>query len=330
MKRVKILLLSMLAFVLVLLAGYKYIYHIPGKKFLVKDTRAVYVNENFNRKKIKPLQELLVKIGKEDQIEELKKEKKYIKNIYILYFGSIELLDEHKVGVLDPGLMYPLFKSRLGKYFDKSGDYYLLKEKYRDKYSSGKEVFLKGYRGYFLISDSKEDLEGVLSGIGETNENILALKKRGKSNIFGKILLDASGTKGELWGVKGSVLTGNYESGKVYADNKIVGEGGVIDLFKNQPQERKMEKYLGENRVYISSGDFGKAAKIFTASIPKEQRVLFDLWESFSGGSIEAFLGDIDGEIVGDIENNQWIIPLKDTKRFEKLFRIFGKNGRIS
>ncbi len=330
MKRVKILLLSMLAFVLVLLAGYKYIYHIPGKKFLVKDTRAVYVNENFNRKKIKPLQELLVKIGKEDQIEDLKKEKKYIKNIYILYFGSIELLGEHKVGVLDPGLMYPLFKSRLGKYFDKSGDYYLLKEKYRDKYSSGKEVFLKGYRGYFLISDSKEDLEGVLSGIGETNENILALKKRGKSNIFGKILLDASGTKGELWGVKGSVLTGNYESGKVYVDNKIVGEGGVIDLFKNQPQERKMEKYLGENRVYISSGDFGKAAKIFTASIPKEQRVLFDLWESFSGGSIEAFLGDIDGEIVGDIEKNQWIIPLKDTKRFEKLFRILGENGRIS
>ena len=107
MKRVKILLLSMLAFVLVLLAGYKYIYHIPGKKFLVKDTRAVYVNENFNRKKIKPLQELLVKIGKEDQIEDLKKEKKYIKNIYILYFGSIELLGEHKVGVLDPGLMYP-------------------------------------------------------------------------------------------------------------------------------------------------------------------------------------------------------------------------------
>ncbi|WP_319371446.1 hypothetical protein [uncultured Ilyobacter sp.] len=330
MKRLKVLLLSLLTSILILLAGYKYIYHIPGKKFLVKNTRAVYVNENFNRKSIKPLEELLLKIGKEDQIEDLKKEKKYIKNLYILYFGSLELLNEHRVGVLDPGLLYPIFKSRLGKYFDKDGEYYLLKEKYREKYSSGKEVFLKGHRGYFLISDSKEDLEGVLSGIGGSNENLLSLKKRGKSNIFGKILLDAAGTKGEIWGIKGSVLTGNYESGKVYTDNKIVGEGGIIDLFKTQPEDRKMEKYLGENRVYISSGDFGKAAKTFAASMPKEQRVLFDLWESFSGGSIEEFLGDIDGEIVGDIEKNQWIIPLKETKRFEKLFRIFGKEGRLT
>ncbi|WP_320047363.1 hypothetical protein [uncultured Ilyobacter sp.] len=330
MKRLKILLLSLLTCVLILLAGYKYIYHIPGKNFLVKNTRAVYVNENFNRKSIKPLEKLLVKIGEESQIEDLKKEKKYIKNIYILYFGSIKLLDEHRVGVLDPGLMYPLFKSRLGKYFEKSGDYYLLKEKYREKYSSGKKVFLKGYRGHFLVSDSKEDLEGVLSGVGESNENILALKKRGKSNIFGKLLLDFSGTRGELWGLKGSVLTGNYESQKVYIDNNLVGEGGIIELFKAQPEERKMEKYIGENRLYISSKDFGKAAKIFAANIPKEQKVIFDIWESFSGGSIEDFLGDIDGEIVGDIENNQWIIPLKETKRFEKLFRILGKNKRLN
>ena len=330
MKRLKILLLSLLTCILILLAGYKYIYHIPGKNFLVKNTRAVYVNENFNRKSIKPLEELLVKIGEESQIEDLKKEKKYIKNIYILYFGRMELLNEHRVGVLDPGLFYPLFKSRLGKYFEKSGDYYILKEKYREKYSSGKEVFLKGYRGYFLVSDSKSDFEGVLSNIGETNENLIALKKRNKDNIFGKLLVDFSGTRGELWGLNGSVLTGNYESEKLSMDNKLVGEGDIIELFKNQPEERKMEKYLGENRIYISSSDFGKAAEIFTASIPKEQKVIFDIWESFSGASVEEFLGDIDGEIVGDIEKNQWIIPLKETKRFEKLFMILGKSKRLN
>jgi hypothetical protein len=310
-------------------AGYKYIYHIPGKNFLVKNTRAVYVNENFNRKSIKPLEELLLKIGEESHIEDLKKEKKYIKNIYILYFGSIQFLDEHRVGVLDPGLMYPIFKSRLGKYFEKSKDYYILKEKYREKYSSGKEVFLKGYRGYFLVSDSKEDLEGVLSGVGESNENILALKKRDKANIFGKLLLDLTGTKGELLGLKGSVVTANYDSQKFYMDNKLVGEGGIVELFKAQPEERKMEKYLGKNRIYISSNDFGKAAKILAANIPKEQKVILDIWESFSGGSIEDFLGDIDGEIVGDIEKKQWIIPLRETKRFEKLFMILGKSKRL-
>ncbi|WP_321329303.1 hypothetical protein [uncultured Ilyobacter sp.] len=329
MRRLKILLLSLLACLLVLVAGYKYIYHIPGKNFLVKNTRAVYVNENFNRKSIKPLEELLLKIGEESHIEDLKKEKKYIKNIYILYFGSIQLLDEHRVGVLDPGLMYPIFKSRLGKYFEKSKDYYILKEKYREKYSSGKEVFLKGYRGYFLVSDSKEDLEGVLSGVGESNENILALKKRDKANIFGKLLLDLTGTKGELLGLKGSVVTANYDSQKFYMDNKLVGEGGIVELFKAQPEERKMEKYLGKNRIYISSNDFSKAAKILAANIPKEQKVILDILESFSGGSIEDFLGDIDGEIVGDIEKNRWIIPLKETKRFEKLFMILGKSKRL-
>ena len=329
MRRLKILLLSLVACLLILVAGYKYIYHIPGKNFLVKNTRAVYVNENFNRKSIKPLEELLLKIGEENHIEDLKKEKKYIKNIYILYFGSIQLLDEHRVGVLDPGLMYPIFKSRLGKYFEKSKDYYILKEKYREKYSSGKEVFLKGYRGYFLVSDSKEDLEGVLSGVGESNENILALKKRDKANIFGKLLLDLTGTKGELLGLKGSVVTANYDSQKFYMDNKLVGEGGIVELFKAQPEERKMEKYLGKNRIYISSNDFGKAAKILAANIPKEQKVILDIWESFSGGSIEDFLGDIDGEIVGDIGKNQWIIPLRETKRFEKLFMILGKSKRL-
>ncbi|WP_319203741.1 hypothetical protein [uncultured Ilyobacter sp.] len=330
MRRLKILLLSLVACLLILVAGYKYIYHIPGKNFLVKNTRAVYVNENFNRKSIKPLEELLLKIGEESHIEDLKKEKKYIKNIYILYFGSIQLLDEHRVGVLDPGLMYPIFKSRLGKYFEKSKDYYILKEKYREKYSSGKEVFLKGYRGYFLVSDSKEDLEGVLSGVGESNENILALKKRDKANIFGKLLLDLTGTKGELLGLKGSVVTANYDSQKFYMDNKLVGEGGIVELFKAQPEERKMEKYLGKNRIYISSNDFGKAAKILAANIPKEQKVILDIWESFSGGSIEDFLGDIDGEIVGDIEKNRWIIPLRETKRFEKLFMILGKSKRLN
>lgn len=329
MRRLKILLLSLVACLLILVAGYKYIYHIPGKNFLVKNTRAVYVNENFNRKSIKPLEELLLKIGEESHIEDLKKEKKYIKNIYILYFGSIQFLDEHRVGVLDPGLMYPIFKSRLGKYFEKSKDYYILKEKYREKYSSGKEVFLKGYRGYFLVSDSKEDLEGVLSGVGESNENILALKKRDKANIFGKLLLDLTGTKGELLGLKGSVVTANYDSQKFYMDNKLVGEGGIVELFKAQPEERKMEKYLGKNRIYISSNDFGKAAKILAANIPKEQKVILDIWESFSGGSIEDFLGDIDGEIVGDIEKKQWIIPLRETKRFEKLFMILGKSKRL-
>jgi len=329
LRRLKILLLSLVACLLILVAGYKYIYHIPGKNFLVKNTRAVYVNENFNRKSIKPLEELLLKIGEESHIEDLKKEKKYIKNIYILYFGSIQFLDEHRVGVLDPGLMYPIFKSRLGKYFEKSKDYYILKEKYREKYSSGKEVFLKGYRGYFLVSDSKEDLEGVLSGVGESNENILALKKRDKANIFGKLLLDLTGTKGELLGLKGSVVTANYDSQKFYMDNKLVGEGGIVELFKAQPEERKMEKYLGKNRIYISSNDFGKAAKILAANIPKEQKVILDIWESFSGGSIEDFLGDIDGEIVGDIEKKQWIIPLRETKRFEKLFMILGKSKRL-
>ncbi len=330
MKNLKILLLSLLAVILIVMAGYKYIYHIPGKNFMVMDARAVYVNENFSKKDMKPLEELLVKLGEDGRIEDLKREKKYIKNIYIIYFGNLELLDEHQVGVVDPGFLYPVLKSHLGRYFEKSGEYYLLKDKYRDKYSSGKEVFLKGYRGYFVFSDSKEKIEHVLSGIGKKNENILALEKRVESNIFGKIVLDASDTKAQFAGIEGSVFTGNYEGGKVSFNNMIAGEGGIIDLFSEQPKERKLEKYLDKNRIYISAADFGKAAKIFKNNMPGEQKILFDLWESFAGGSIEEFLGDIDGEIVGDIVKKQWIIPLRDTKRFKKFFKIFGKDGRVN
>jgi hypothetical protein len=330
MKTIKILLISLIAFLLVLLTGYKYIYHIPGKSFIVKNTSAVYVNENFSGKNIKPLEELLVKLGEEGRIEDLKKEKRYIKNIYILYFGSVEYMKEQQVGILDPGLLYPVLKLKLGKYFDKDGEYYLLKDEYMEKYSSGKEIFLRGYRGHFVLSDSKDKIEYVLASMGEVNENILTLEKETDSNIFGKMILDASNTKAKLLGVTGSIIKGEYSDGKVSLDNTLVGKDGIIELFNIQPKERKLEKYLGENRIYVSSGNFGKAGRIFMDGVPEEQKIIFEIWKSFAGGSIEEFLADIDGEIVADLGKNQWMIPLKESKRFKKIFDNLGKDNRIS
>lgn len=330
MKIIKISFISLIAGLLILLTGYKYIYHIPGKRFFVKNAKAVYVNKNFSVKKIKPLEELLVKLGEENRIEDLKKEKRYIKNIYILYFGRIESLEKQQVGVVDPGLLYPVLKSRLKKYFHRDGEYYLLKEQYRGKYSEGKEIFLKGYRGYFVFSDSREKIENVLGGIGEVNENILTLEKRTNSNIFGKLLLDVSDTKAESLGITGSIIQSDYSDGKISLNNTVIGKGGVIELFNVQPEERKLEKYIGENRVYISSGDFGKAGRMLIEGVPDEQKVIFEIWKSFAGGSIDEFLGDIDGEIAGDLDKNRYIIPLKDNKRFKKLFENLGKGNKIN
>ena len=315
-------LVGLIVFILVIfggILGYKLVYKASPRDFITKDTRIIYANEGINTKNFTPV---LALIGDENEKEEIEKEMgnlKYISKFYI--FSDKEFYDINEktfTGVVDTGYWYLLILKNVGKYFDYKDDVYVLKKEYRDKYlkNTYSDLYMKNYKGLFIFSFGEKNLKDFIAKDGKYlyNKEIEDTLDVKRDNLLGTFIYNNSGT--DFYGVNLLTNSGTIKDDKVVSESEIIIDEKESGIFKITKENRELVKYVGKNDIYISVDDFSKLDKlifnpmILGANI--DSKAVFALWKNLLGIDIEEILKEIDGEVIYSLDEQSFMIKIKD------------------
>lgn len=315
-------LVGLVVFIAIILGGilgYKVVYKASPRDFITKETRIIYANEGINTKNFTPLLSLL---DDEKEKEELISEManlKYISKFYIFSDKEFYNVGEKSItGVVDTGYWYFLILKNLNKYFDLKDNVYILKKEYREKYlkNTNSDLYMKNYKGLFIFSFGEKNLKDFIAKDGKYlyNKEIEDTLDIKRDSLLGTVIYNNSGTA--FYGVNLLINSGTVENGKVISDTKIVLDEKESEILKNTKENRELIKYLGKNDIYISVDDFSKLDKIIfnpmVIGANVDSKAVLNLWKNLLGIDIEEILKEIDGEVIYKIENNSFMVKIKD------------------
>lgn len=315
-------LVGLVVFIAIILGGilgYKVVYKASPRDFITKETRIIYANEGINTKNFTPLLSLL---DDEKEKEELISEManlKYISKFYIFSDKEFYNVGEKSItGVVDTGYWYFLILKNVNKYFDLKDNVYILKKEYREKYlkNTNSDLYMKNYKGLFILSFGEKNLKDFIAKDGKYlyNKEIEDTLDIKRDSLLGTVIYNNSGTA--FYGVNLLINSGTVENGKVISDTKIVLDEKESEILKNTKENRELIKYLGKNDIYISVDDFSKLDKIIfnpmVIGANVDSKAVLNLWKNLLGIDIEEILKEIDGEVIYKIENNSFMVKIKD------------------
>lgn len=315
-------LVGLIVFIAIILGGilgYKVVYKASPRDFITKETRIIYANEGINTKNFTPLLSLL---DDEKEKEELISEManlKYISKFYIFSDKEFYNVGEKSItGVVDTGYWYFLILKNVNKYFDLKDNVYILKKEYREKYlkNTNSDLYMKNYKGLFIFSFGEKNLKDFIAKDGKYlyNKEIEDTLDIKRDSLLGTVIYNNSGIA--FYGVNLLINSGTVENGKVISDTKIVLDEKESEILKNTKENRELIKYLGKNDIYISVDDFSKLDKIIfnpmVIGANVDSKAVLNLWKNLLGIDIEEILKEIDGEVIYKIENNSFMVKIKD------------------
>lgn len=330
MKGIKRLLFLIVIIVVVFLVGFEFIYRERSRNFMKADVKQVYINRGIGRHDYTLLKNTLLEEGREDLWKDIDRVRRVLKDVYIFSYDMIDMSLQEEVAVVDTGFAYIGIMPKLTDYFDKAGDYYLLKEERKPRELRGMDIYLKPHRGYFVAGLSKEVIEGFLDSEKGRNETLVKLDDGSKNGLLGKVLMDLTQDKMfKGMGIDGVVTTGSLDKGSLEVINELYGGGTLAESLKNQPAERRYTEYAGKDRIYVSGNTIGDTLAVLLKSINPREIDTLNVMFGMLGVKVEDVFNQIDGEAVVDISENAWIIPLKDSKGVRRIFRFFGEKDRM-
>lgn len=319
--------------------GYNFVYKVSPRDFISQDTIMIYaLEQKMPDKERKELIDVLKDIGINYNDEEIKTVEKYISKFYMISDGNILTGNINTVAIIDTGLWYPLAVKESSKYFDREGEYYKLKPKYRDEIKDvaketllveekNLEVYAVFHRGQIILSENQASLKKFIAKEKSYNSRIESILDANKNNPYGVLVYNNA--KYKDIGIEAASFT--YSVGKdVWKANvKIYGTEEMFSMFKEQPKERKLLKYLNNNQLYMSMSDFSKAERLlfnpYVLGTNKETVAM--MWQGMFGMSPEDMLKDIDGEIIVDNISRSGMIPFKNPQNASKIAEILGRFG---
>ena len=331
MKIIKGLIFLILTVVVVFFLSFNFIYRVDSSNFFVEGVKQVYVNRGINKHDYTFIEKALAENGREDLWKDIDLGRKALKDVYLFSFDMIDSTFTDEVLVVDTGMAYLGIKPKLTDYFDKRGEFYILKDERKPRELMGADVYLKPYRGYFIAALSTETINRFLEAPKAKEDRLKDMDSRSKEGSFGKVLMDL---KGDLFfdalGVDGGVTGIDLKKDKLTISNELFGRGEFIDSLKEQPKERRYQEFAGENRVYISGSNIGGTLAVALKNMNPRELDALNMVFGMLGITIEDIFNQIDGEVVVDVKTNSWLIPLKDTRTVKKIFGFFGqKDGMI-
>lgn len=299
--------------------GYKVVYKASPRDFITKDTRIIYANEGINTKNFTPLLSL---IEDEDEKKELSSEMenlKYISKFYI--FSDKELYDISEktfTGVVDTGYWYFLILKNLGKYFELKDDIYVLKNEYKEKYLGNVQgdLYLKNYKGLFIFSFGEKNLKDFIAKDGKYlyNKEIEDAIDIKRDNLLGTFIYNNSGT--DFYGVNLIINSSTIENNKMISESEIIIDDKESEIFKNSKGNRELIKYLDKNDIYVSVDDFSKLDRVIfyplVIGADMDSKAIFSLWKNILGIDIEEILKEIDGEVLYKLDEQSFMVKIKD------------------
>lgn len=311
--------IAVVVLILGIFLGYKVVYKASPRDFITKDTRIIYANEGINTKNFTPLLSL---IEDEDEKEELSSEMenlKYISKFYI--FSDKEFYDISEktfTGVVDTGYWYFLILKNLGKYFELKDDIYVLKNEYKEKYLGNVQgdLYLKNYKGLFIFSFGEKNLKDFIAKDGKYlyNKEIEDAIDIKRDNLLGTFIYNNSGT--DFYGVNLIINSSTIENNKMISESEIIIDDKESEIFKNSKGNRELIKYLDKNDIYVSVDDFSKLDRVIfyplVIGADMDSKAIFSLWKNILGIDIEEILKEIDGEVLYKLDEQSFMVKIKD------------------
>lgn len=311
--------IAVVVLILGIFLGYKVVYKASPRDFITKDTRIIYANEGINTKNFTPLLSL---IEDEDEKKELSSEMenlKYISKFYI--FSDKEFYDISEktfTGVVDTGYWYFLILKNLGKYFELKDDIYVLKNEYKEKYLGNVQgdLYLKNYKGLFIFSFGEKNFKDFIAKDGKYlyNKEIEDAIDIKRDNLLGTFIYNNSGT--DFYGVNLIINSSTIENNKMISESEIIIDDKESEIFKNSKGNRELIKYLDKNDIYVSVDDFSKLDRVIfyplVIGADMDSKAIFSLWKNILGIDIEEILKEIDGEVLYKLDEQSFMVKIKD------------------
>lgn len=311
--------IAVVVLILGIFLGYKVVYKASPRDFITKDTRIIYANEGINTKNFAPLLSL---VEDEEEKKELSSEMenlKYISKFYI--FSDKEFYDISEktfTGVVDTGYWYFLILKNLGKYFELKDDIYVLKNEYKEKYLGNVQgdLYLKNYKGLFIFSFGEKNLKDFIAKDGKYlyNKEIEDAIDIKRDNLLGTFIYNNSGT--DFYGVNLIINSSTIENNKMISESEIIIDDKESGIFKNSKGNRELIKYLDKNDIYVSVDDFSKLDRVIfyplVIGADMDSKAIFSLWKNILGIDIEEILKEIDGEVLYKLDEQSFMVKIKD------------------
>lgn len=320
--------LGAIALAVILVSFYLLIFQLSHEKLIVKESKAVISIGDLNSKKVNEYYKLYEKTTQTD-LEEAKKWTKYIKELDIIYYNDskIENQEDKEVVIINLGWLYPLAKFKQGEYFDDiEKNYFSLKEVYqkqlKEEYNVDKKIYMTNYKGYYFVSDDIMKLSDYMKLLvkKEINKNI---SSKIKGDTLGEAVIDLEGLTQGLNSLKINV---DYEKNELSMNGYLYGDLEFSKFLNGiDKKDRKFDKYIGKDRVYITNTDFKGLTGVVKENLNPQINSMLSLVKMFTGKDFEDYMDKIDGEMVYDYSKNQIIIPIKEEKDLKKMVEIFAK-----
>ncbi len=327
MKKLIGVIVSLAALAAAVVLAFEFSYKISPDEFITDRTTFIYSNKNLNNEKIEKFEKIL---GIENIKEKELLEK--VQSIYLLSQSRIYSGNIKTVGIIDTGKYYPLMILKLKDFFNYRDDYfYQLKDEVKKEagVSPDEEIYLKAYRGLFFIGNDIDSINRIIHGNSKKSLKVVDIINERADSDLGTLIFNQE--RERLLGIDRVVLSGNTEGNKIILDGSVYGDNSIIKDLSSQPAERRLNKYIDENRIYLSTTDL-KILDTFilrAVAVSHGSRQINIIQDLFIKGSADIF-SQLNGEMVADIENGNYLLGMKNTADAEKYVEYFKDDKDIN
>ena len=327
MKKLIGVIVSLAALAAAVVLAFEFSYKISPDEFITDRTTFIYSNKNLNNEKIEKFEKIL-------GIENIKEKELLVKvqSIYLLSQSRIYSGNIKTVGIIDTGKYYPLMILKLKDFFNYRDDYfYQLKDEVKKEagVSPDEEIYLKAYRGLFFIGNDIDSINRIIHGNSKKSLKVVDIINERADSDLGTLIFNQE--RERLLGIDRVVLSGNTEGNKIILDGSVYGDNSIIKDLSSQPAERRLNKYIDENRIYLSTTDL-KILDTFilrAVAVSHGSRQINIIQDLFIKGSADIF-SQLNGEMVADIENGNYLLGMKNTADAEKYVEYFKDDKDIN
>lgn len=307
---------------------FKYSYKLAPDDFITDRTTFIYINKNINREKLRKFEETFgtEKIAEKDIVEK-------IKNICLLSQSKIYSSRFDVVGIVDMGAYHPLMLMKLKKYFDfREDNFYELKDEYKDELgiSQREEIFLKPHRGLFFIGGDTEKIDEIIFNKNKRSLKAVKILNEKAESGLGALMLNQE--RERLFGIDRIIISGDTKGNKVFLDGCIYGDNEIIKDLNVQPEKRRMNKYIANNRLYISTANLKKMDTFILRALSykaKSSHKTNLIQELFAKGFAD-MISELNGEMVIDLENGNYLLGLKSSQNAEMFVEYLKNDENIN
>ena len=100
------------------------------------------------------------------------------------------------------------------------------------------------------------------------------------------------------------------------SESEIIIDDKESEIFKNSKGNRELIKYLDKNDIYVSVDDFSKLDRVIfyplVIGADMDSKAIFSLWKNILGIDIEEILKEIDGEVLYKLDEQSFMVKIKD------------------